>query len=259
MTSVITEPGRADANKKTAQKLISGIRNLYQASSHLGDEEIKQRFKQLLNEFSKQAPPHLDTALIFQELGNHFSLQTQNPPPTQSETPSRAMAETPSLKPEHQDSESAAVNKEASVIQGLGYDAKLASLLLNQKELTLSPALQRKQMLARVQHAKQVAEQNGYQLMDLLENLDLVLKAKNESFFHAVNQSFYTIIHHLYPKRAKKLGLPLAPDLGQPRWFDLNRLRRLVEYIQCGRMAKDTATNYSRRLNRQIEQIKQKR
>jgi len=282
---ISSDAPRKQLNQRSAEKLIAGIRYIYSASRHLPDEEIKQKFKQLLADFNEHAPSHLDTSAVLQELKNYFSLQTpaqihtdsaallpaitssavtsektsshaiKTPSATEPGVITESRQQTVTQEPEIVAAPSA---RQGSLVQGLGYDARLASLLLKKEELSLNPALQRKQMLIRVLHAKKIAEQHGLSMVDLLENLDLILKTKNESFFQAVNQSFYTIIHHLNPIRAKKLRLPLASDIGRPRWLDLKRVKRLIEYIQCGRMAKDTAADYQRRIQLIIKQRQRK-
>jgi len=265
MTFVTNDDFNSDPNKRTAQKLASGIRSLYRASSDLSEHDIKQKIQQLIDEFAQRAPnQQLNSVAVFQELKHCFSIPDSRPaiaeePPqadipstlTSATTTSAAAEPSPETNSEHAPSEPKS-RQDRSIVHGLGYDAKLASLLLHPNELALTPALQRKAMLTRILRARKIAEQNGLSLLDLLDNMDALLKAKNESFYLAVNQSFFTIIHHLNPRRARKLGLPLSSDLGQPRWLDFKRLKRLIEYIQCGRMAKDTALDYARRLKQKL-------
>ena len=76
MTSSNGDSFNSDPNQRVAQKLISGIRNLYCASSHLSENDIKQKIQRLLNDFAEQAPAReLDTSAIFQTVKDYFSIQ----------------------------------------------------------------------------------------------------------------------------------------------------------------------------------------
>jgi len=253
MNNTSPHPIANSANKRSAQKLIDGVRRLYCSSTHLDEKVVKRKIHQLLSEFVRYAPAvKLNASFVLHELKAHFAVQPKPPGKSLATLPAPKTAANKRALAQKTNSQTAASDnsqdKSPSVIQGLGYDAKLATMLLSEEQRTLPPALQRKEMLARIERATIAAENNGIQLLDLLDHLDTVLNARNESFYQAVNQSFYTIIHHLNPRRAKKLGLPLSSEIGQPRWFDLGRIKRLIEYIQCGRMAKDAARDYSRRL-----------
>lgn len=244
MSNLSANNGVNSANKRSAQKLIDGVRQIYCASTHLDDIVVKRKIHQLLSEFIRYAPAvKLNPNIVLHELKAHFAVQPKPPGKSLATIAPKKTENKPSVTRTEQVQENS-----PAIVQGLGYDAKLAAMLLSEEQRTLPPALQRKEMLARIERATHAAEKNGMHLLNLLDDLDNILNARNESFYQAVNQSFYTIIHHLNPRRAKKLGLPLSSDIGQPRWYDLSRIKRLIEYIQCGRMAKDAAREYARRL-----------
>ena len=289
MTSSTHDTLSAKLDKLSAQKLIQGIRRLFNASAHLPKAQQKRQIQLLLSAFESQALQQgLNTSRIFNEIRNYYAISSSSEieSPTTANNNINADAELKSLDAAianisiaaalTEDNKPATVSKKLArkintasepstppvdsgapltsqassemVLHGLGYDAQLAVLLLSEDELALQPPLQRKAMFSRISRAKQMAQRNGFDLIELLENVDSILSMKNESFYQAINQSFFTIIHHLNPRRAKKLKLPLNTDIGRPRLIDFNRITRLVEYIKCGRMAKDTAYDYSQRL-----------
>lgn len=248
-------------NQKAAEMLGQAIRHIYNALPEYSDVELKQKITLFLNKYIKVAKAkRMNLPIIVGHLKIQYGLSsavisrlTQAMLPNIPKALPNPNVNKPAQTEEHGETQSQESN---SVVHALGYDSQLAAMLLTDQEQELTPAQQRTAMASRVTKAKQAVEQQGYDFIKIMENLDLILHSRNDAFLQSLNQSYYTIVHHLNPRQANKMRVPITADVGKNKWFDFGRVRRLIEYIQCGRMARDTSKDFDKRLDMEILRYK---
>lgn len=210
-------------------KLNSAVRHCYSGYTYLSEPELKQRLKEFLAGcIARLAKDGISEPQIRDAVLQSFGCGLTGT--------------------------YAAVTPIASSLQQNSGFPPLTSLpqLLYAHEWELPSAEQTRILRERIQKAASVAADSGLNLVDLLTHLDILLSARNNAFEDALTHSFWKIIYHLNPREAAKLGVPRPNDLRVDTRRDPQRMERLVDYIRCGRLARDTARTYRHELQNTV-------
>ena len=214
---------------QVTDKLNAGLRNLYTCYAHLDDAQIRIHMRTYLRHVVKQIQDDaVQQRTLIASLAHSFGILNKR-------TTAANISNGPYAKPCPSAKCSAALH-----------------CLLYPHETGFPPEEQSRLAQERLENARLIAQDWGLNLVDLLTHLDLLLSARNQAFDTALNHSFMKIIYHLNPRQAEKLGVPKPVDLRIDTRRDPERVERLVDYIRCGRLARDTAYHYRHELQNTV-------